>query len=95
MREDMKARQLTENEVARLRPQEEAMRCAMQGRWMRWPGMDAVKEALDVWQAAYGAVYRLNTGCSRCVLNMYTDLARLYFPRAEELAAARKRRARR
>lgn len=54
------------------------MRSAAEHGWMRWPGIAAVKQALSVWEAAYNATYKLNTGCGTCVKNLFIDLWHLY-----------------
>lgn len=74
----MIARKLTQDERKTLSKYEEHMRCASERGYMRWPGMGAVKEVLSVWEAAYGAKYKLNTGCGTCVKNMFADMWRLY-----------------
>lgn len=75
----MVARKLTPDELAALAPLEDSMRSAADAGWMRWPGREAVAAALRVWEAAYGARYTLNTGCGRCVRNLFADLGRMYF----------------
>lgn len=75
----MVARKLTPDELATLASLEASMRSAANAGWMRWPGRDAVETALRVWEAAYGARYKLNTGCGRCVRNLFADLGRMYF----------------
>ena len=75
----MVARKLYPDELAALAPLEDGLRSAANAGWMRWPGRAAVETALRVWEAAYGASYKLNTGCGRCVRNLFADLGRLYF----------------
>lgn len=75
----MVARDLTPAELEVLAPLAESLRSAANAGWMRWPGRAAVETALRVWEAAYGASYKLNTGCGRCVRNLFADLGRLYF----------------
>lgn len=75
----MVARDLTPAELEVLAPLEASLRSAATAGWMRWPGRAAVESALRVWEAAYGASYKLNTGCGRCVRNLFADLGRLYF----------------
>lgn len=75
----MVARKLNPDELAALAPLEDGLRSAANAGWMRWPGRAAVETALRVWEAAYGASYKLNTGCGRCVRNLFADLGRMYF----------------
>lgn len=81
---------LTQEEFAALAPYEERMSTALYSRWSRNPGRRALEVMADIWRKHSYPGFRMDFNCSTCIVNLLSDVGRLYFAdKAEKEAAAK------
>lgn len=72
-----------EEQFQALAKYEEHFKTAVEARWARYLGRDALTEIYTILKAATGDRRRLNPGCSVCNLNLVRDAGLLYFKDAQ------------
>ena len=69
---------LTEEEYRALAPYERHFSTAVNARWTRNPGREALTLMQDIYNRVTGKPFRLNYGCGTCILHLVQDCGRLW-----------------
>ena len=70
---------MTDEQFQALAQYEDRFTTAINAKWCRYPGLAALQTMVSVYNSVTGQTFRLNSGCSRCVLHVVQDTGRLYF----------------
>lgn len=82
-------RHYTPAEMERLAPFADHFRTAVEARWSRYPGRDALALINDTYNAATGGHARLTADCGVCLLRLMRDAGKLYFDTLKAQAEAK------
>lgn len=84
---------LTEEEYRALAPYERHFSTAVNARWTRNPGREALTLMQRIYNSITGKPFRLNYGCGTCILHLVQDCGRLWLAdkAAKETAGAKRR----
>ena len=69
---------LTEEEYRALAPYERHFSTAVNARWTRNPGREALTLMQRIYNSITGKRFRLNYGCGTCILHLVQDCGRLW-----------------
>ena len=75
---------LTDEQFNALKAYEKHFETAVRAKWARHPGISALDLIQDIYTKVTGDKTKLNKGCNRCVLNLLTDMGRIYLADLEE-----------
>lgn len=79
---------LNEGQFKALQPYEAFMRTAVEGRWARNPGRRALEIMAQIYkEVAHLRLFTMDYNCSTCIVNLLSDLGKLYFPDKAEREA--------
>ena len=75
--------------MERLAPFADHFRTAVEARWSRYPGRDALVLINDTYNAATGGSARLANDCGVCLLRLMRSAGKLYFDTLKAQAEAK------
>lgn len=78
---------LTKEQFDQLAPYEQHFLTAVNSRWSRNPGRHALEKMEEIWRNISYPGYRLDYNCSTCIVNILTDLGRIWLKMKAEKAA--------
>ena len=84
---------LTKEQFALLSEYEKNMETALHARWARNPGRRPLEIMADIWRKHSYSGFRMDFNCSTCIVNLLSDVGRIYFADKAELIAAEKAKA--
>ena len=79
---------LTKEQFALLSEYEKNMETALTARWARNPGRRPLEIMADIWRKHSYSGFRMDFNCSTCIVNLLSDVGRIYFADKAELEAA-------
>lgn len=80
---------LTEEQFNALAPYQKHFETAVRSQWARLTGTSALDMIHEIYCQVSGTNYRLNKGCSTCILNLLTDMGRIFLADLEERSKAK------
>lgn len=75
-----------EEQLKTLSAWEENFRTAVNKRWARNPGREALRLIYDIYTKATGDRRRFSDSCSNCILSLLADCGAAYYRDVEEMA---------
>ena len=83
----------TDEQYRALAPYEQHFRTAVNARWTRNPGREALTLMQGIYDSVTGRPSRLNYGCGTCILHLVQDCGRLWLAdkAARETAGAKRK----
>ena len=74
----------SEEQFKALSAYEDRFKTAVEADWARHPGPAAMRQILDIWNAANHTDLRVNLSCGPCSLHLMKDVARAWYRDREE-----------
>lgn len=81
----------TAEQVKALEPFEQYFTTAINSRYARYPGANAVKTIHAIYTSATKENMVVNTSCSSCIFRLLVDCGHIYFKDKEEMKKTRKK----
>lgn len=75
---------LTQEQFERLVPYEKYFRTAINSKYASYPGISALETINRTYNEVTGIVRKLQASCGSCILNLLTDMGKIYFAHKQE-----------
>lgn len=79
---------LTIEQFNQLAPYEQNFRTAIYGKWSRYPGRHGLQLMEEIWRGISYPGFRLDYNCNTCVMNILTDVGKLWLAMKVAMDAA-------